>query len=217
MNHRMSHSRAVVLAALAVFALFVPPARADIVLSLQSPITASPNTTGDAFDVLLTNTGASAVNIAAFSFGITTSDTDITFTDANTSTSDPYIFFGDSFVVINGFDLATTPPPLGQTLVASDLSNSGAGTNVGPGSTLGIGHVLFNVANGAALGPEAVTFEAYPTTSLADSSGDNLTFTANAGTADVASAVTAVPEPATAGLLVCALMGCATLVRRRRA
>jgi len=212
MSH-ISHARTTVLATLTVLTTLSLPARADILLSLESPITAQPNTTGDAFDVLLTNTGPSVANIASFSFGITTSDTDITFTDANTLTvANSYIFAGDSFDVINGFGLATASGA--QTLEASDASNSGLGANLASGATVGIGHVLFDVAAGAKLGSAPLTFEVFPTTSLSDSNGANVGFTATPGTINVAT--TAVPEPSTIGLLFCALTACAFVARRRQ-
>ena len=65
--------------------------------------------------MLLTNTGASSVALGAFSYEITTSDTDISFTGADTSTTAPYVFAGDSFVDINGFPLYVNSLP-SQTL-----------------------------------------------------------------------------------------------------
>ena len=69
--------------------LFSPAVRADLVLSMQPVISAAPGSTGNAFDVLLTNTGASSVDLGAFAYEITTADTDISFTDADTSTTAP--------------------------------------------------------------------------------------------------------------------------------
>src|SRR5450631_1810049 len=71
------------------------PARADIILSVQS-VAGAPGSSGN-FDVLLTNTGPSIQNIAGFAFELSTADTNITFTDVTTSTTTAsYIFAGDS-------------------------------------------------------------------------------------------------------------------------
>lgn len=215
MRNRMRTARLGILipAALVAFLLFSSPARADFVFSLEPGITASAGSTGNVFDVLLTNTGSSSVTVAGFSFGITTSDTDINFTNATTSTVAPYVFAGDSFDDINGFPLFTNSLP-GQTLEASDLSNSGAGDSIAAGATVGVGSVEFAVASGATPGSFAVTFEAFPTTSLADPTGAPLNFSSEPGTITITGAST-VPEPPTGELLIFAL-GSAILIGRRR-
>ena len=202
-------------AALAALLLFSAPAHADFIFSLEPGITAAAGSTGNFFDVLLTNTGGSAVTVGSFSFGITTPDTDIIFTNADTSTTTPYVFTGDSFDDNNGFTLYTNSLP-GQTVEASDASNSTLGDSVGAGATVGVGRIMFDIANGATPGPFAVTFEGSPTTSLSDNNGNNLDFTATPGTIVITSS-TAVPEPAQGGLMICALAGFAILVQRRRA
>ena len=219
MKYRIHSSTLTVLAGLATLMLS-PAARADFIFSLQTPITANPNTTGNVFDVLLTNTGTSAT-IAAFSFGINTTDTDITFTGADTTTSvATYIFAGDSFDDINSFPLNTVPPPAGQTLDASDLSNSGLGTVVGTGVTVAVGRIFFDVANGAAFGPATVSFDTTNpgVTSLSDTDFNSVPFSTLPGAITITSSTTPVPEPASVGLLVCALTGFAIVkLRRRRA
>lgn len=215
MRDRMRNTRFGILipAVLVAFLLFSLPARADLVFSLEPGTTAAAGSTGNAFDVLLTNTGSSPVTVAGFSFGITTSDTDISFTGATTSTvTAPYVFAGDSFDDINGFPLYTNPLP-SQTLEASDLSNSGAGDSIAGGITVGVGSVEFDVASGAAPGSFAVTFEAYPTTSLADQAGNALDFTTENGTITI-TGVAPTPEAPTSALLICA-MGLAILIRRQ--
>jgi hypothetical protein len=85
------------IAAVAIALLGSAPAKADVVISIQSPLNANAGDTGDSFDVTLTNTGPSAVSIAAFTFEISAANTDMTFTDANTGTGlAPYIFAGNS-------------------------------------------------------------------------------------------------------------------------
>jgi len=195
--------------------LFSPTARADgLEISLEPGTTASAGSTGNVFDVLLTNTDSSSVDLGGFSFGITTSDTDISFTGATTSTATPYVFAGDSFDDINGFTLYTNSLP-SQTLEASDFSNSGAGSSIAAGATVGVGRVQFDVASGAAAGSFAVIFEDFPTTSLSDSNGNTLDFTSEAGTITITD-VSTVPEPPTGELLICAV-GFGILILRCRA
>jgi hypothetical protein len=201
-------------AALAAVVFFSPPARADFVFSLQPAITASAGSTGNTFDVLLTNTGSSPVTVGGFSWGIMTTDTDIIFTDADTSTTTAaYIFAGDSFDDINSFPLSTSTFP-GQEVIASDLSNSGSGDSVAGGATVGVGRVMFDIANGATTGQFPVTFESGPA-GLTDTGFNNLAFTTTDGTITI-TGTTTVPEPSQSGVLICVLAGLAILLQRRR-
>jgi hypothetical protein len=68
------------------------------------------------FDVLLTNTGPSSQNIAAFNFELTTVDTNITFTDVTTSTTTAAYIFSDSLF---GPDITTFTSA--QSVEAGDL------------------------------------------------------------------------------------------------
>ncbi len=193
---------------LAAVLLVAPPARADFVFSLEPGITATAGSTGNSFDVLLTNTGPLPITVAGFSFGITAADPAINFTEANISTTvDTYIFNGDSLFgpIVNTFT--------GQTLEASDFSASPS-TNIGSGVTVGLGHILFDVASGATPGPIAVTFEDGPTTSLADAVGNDIAFTTVPGAITITSPNT-VPEPSTEAFLACAFAALA-IARRRR-
>src|ERR1022692_4823063 len=73
-------------------------AQADVLITVHNS-TALPNSTGNAFDVTLTNTGPSTQNIADFALLITVTDTDISFDAASSSnaTALTYNFNGDSF------------------------------------------------------------------------------------------------------------------------
>src|SRR5258708_26882152 len=126
-------------------------ASSDLIIS-SSPSAAAPGSTSNSFDVDLTNTGPSTVTLAAFSFGLALSDPDITVTEANIYTVQPYIFLGDSLF---GPLISTTA---GSSLVASDVELTGLGVTVGSGATVGLGHVLFNVAPSAAIGSFNVEF-----------------------------------------------------------
>jgi hypothetical protein len=211
MKRKTKNSRLMKLApvALAAFLLFLQPARADFIFHVDQPIHANAGSSGNVFDVLLTNAGVSPVSIASFSFGISAASPAIAFTEANISTAvDAYIFSGDSLA---GPVISTST---GQTLTASDFSNSGLGTSIGPGVTFGIGHILFSVGGNAASGPIGITFEAFPSTSLSDPNGGNVPFSTTAGAINVTSVAT--PEPAPAGLVGGVLMGFAIFALRRR-
>lgn len=217
MENKMRNLSLGIITAALLALLFSPAVRADLVFSLEPGINAGAASTGNTFDVLLTNTGASSVALGGFAYVITTADTDISFTDANTSTTAPYVFAGDSFDDINGFTLFTNSLP-SQTLQASDVSNSTVGAVIASGATVGVGDILFDIASGATPGSFAVTFEPFPFTSLSDPNGGNLDFSSSAGTITI-TGTTPVPEPATGSLLICALAaaGFVILIRRSRA
>jgi len=201
------------LAAAVAAAFFCPASANASLIEMVQSATAAPGSSGNAFDVLLTNTGPSAITVGGFSFGISIANPSISFRDANTSTSAPYVFDGMSLF---GPDL--TGPTSGQSLVTSDVFLVPfAGSTLGAGVTVGLGHVLFDVAPGAAPGVFPVTLAGFPTTSLADATGANLAIqTLSAGQITITGAA-AVPEPRTLATLFCGLAllaGCAG--RRRR-
>ncbi len=181
------------------------PARADMVFSIES-VTGAPGSTGT-FDVLLTNTGPSDQNIAAFNFELTTSDTNITFTDVTTSTTTAtYIFPSSAF----GPDITTFA--IDQSVEAGDVDDTLLGTDIAAGATYGLGNVSYSIDPGALNGEVAgIDFVAYPQTSLTDSDGNNVSFTANSGTITVQTST--VPEPSAAFDII--LFG-AWLISRRR-
>jgi len=165
------------------------PARADVVLSIE-PSAAAPGSSGS-FDVLLTNTGATAVNIDGFNFQLSTPNPNVTFTDVTTATTvAPYIFPDSLF----GPDITTIAT--GQTVEAGDVDASGNGTEVTAGATYSLGDVSYDIASAAMVGDTAiVSFEPYPSTSLADMNSNNVSFTAVPGTITVALGITPTPEP----------------------
>jgi hypothetical protein len=190
--------------------LFVTlPSQAALIVTAGSTAVAAGGS--GSIDVTLTNTGPSSVTVGAFSFGLSTASANISFTGATTSTASPYIFDGNSLF---GPNIDTT---VGATLIASDLDSDPAGATVAAGATVGLGHVLFNVASGAPAGPVAITVTPFPTTSLSDPLGGNLAIdTLVPGTITVTRSTAAVPEPST---LLLAGLGwpAAWLLRRRRA
>jgi len=175
------------------------PARASLILSVESVVANSPST-NNALQILLTNDGA-PITIQSFGFVIQTTDLDITFTGADFSTTAPYIFAGDSFDQFLGFTLNTFGA--GQSMDGSDISNSGTGTTIGTGDILALGRVLFDIANNAAPGTFAITFASG--TSLSDGTND-LPINTPPGQIVIAG-TTPVPEPATAALFGLALIG----------
>jgi hypothetical protein len=196
-------------------------ALADVNLSIQADtMNVAPGDVGDAFDVLLTNTGPSSVNIAGFVFGLFTTDTDITFTEADVDTDVmPYIFAGDSFVQIVestpviSLQLVSYPPLPAQILTASDLTYDDTNVAVGAGQSVDLGRVLFDVDSD----PTAQTFTVsfidtidpppqYLFNNLSDADG-NAVDVDNLESADFSiQSQTVVPEPSAAALLMTVLM-----------
>jgi hypothetical protein len=188
-------------------------ARASSIVSVQS-VTAAPGSSADEIDVELTNSGPSAVTIGGFTFGISIADLDISFTDANTSTAAPYIFGADSLF---GPDL--TGPTSGQSLSTSDLFDIPfSGVTVGSGTTVGLGHVLFNVSPHAANGSFSVGLALFPFTSLSDESGNNVPIgVRSSGQIIITPAAQAVPEPSSLSMLLSGVAIAVIYSRRRRA
>jgi hypothetical protein len=193
------------------------PARASIILSI-TPVSVQAGANSAIFDVDIENTGPTAQNIAGFTFALTVANANISFTGGDFSTTLPYLFTADSFDQLNGFTL-TDLPPAAQTLQASDLSNGGSGTNIAAGAAYGLGEIFFNVSPAILPGPVTVTLtpdcnNPNLCTSLSDSSGSNVPFSATNGTITVTSA-SAVPEPSTFALLFLALPAAAYIRTRR--
>jgi len=153
-----------------------------------------------ALDVTLTNTGpTTSLAVDAFFFRVSTSDTFVTFTSVNTSTAPPYIFQSNSLF---GPTISTIPPPDGQLVDASDIALLGVGTTLPAGSTVGLGHVLFNVASNATPGVASLVLNAAGT-SLADIAGNDIPISALVnGQITISNAV---PEPPNFALLALSL------------
>jgi len=174
----------------------VPLPASTLTVSLSALGSVAAGSTGNNFDVLLTNTSGPAVSVGGFFFEVMAASPDVTFTDATTATATSYIFTGSSLF---GPDIMTTNT--GQDLDASDLGNA----TLASGATLALGHVLFNVSPTASTEIVDLTFGAYPATSLADVSGVNLPInTLSGGQIQIMGAASTVPEPSTLALLVIA-------------
>jgi hypothetical protein len=198
------------VAAILAGSLAAPPAQADNLVVSFSPLSdVAAGSTGNSFEVLLTNTLGPAASISGFFFEVTSSSSDVTFTDATTATVAPYIFGSDSLFGpdIIGFGSTATD------LNASDLDAAGS-ISLAAGDSVGLGHVSFDVASGAATQTVNFDLAGFPGTSLSDEAGNDIpiaTFTGGQFTIEGASAP--VPEPSTLILLFAALP--LVLVRRR--
>ncbi|HEX4793402.1 MAG TPA: hypothetical protein VH370_06400 [Humisphaera sp.] len=185
-------------------------ANADLVVKALST-SAAAGSTGNAFDVTLTNTGPASVTISAFAFELSVGPS-ITLTDVTNATASPYIFDGLGF----GPELTFDSP--GQNMTASDFfSIAFAGTTIGTAATVGLGHVFFDVAASAS-SPQTVTIVAGPGTSLSDENATDVAINALVnGTITIPT--TAVPAPSAAlggGALLCMLATGIWIRRRRR-
>ncbi len=118
-------------------------AHADLIVAAQT-VAANAGSSGNTLELTLQNTGPSAVTIGGFSFGVSTSGTDINFTlaDINTALA-PYIFKGNSLF---GPNINTST---GHSLTASDLDSDPAGATVSAASTVGLGRLFFDVSPAA--------------------------------------------------------------------
>jgi hypothetical protein len=191
------------------------PASAGLVISATSVPAAQPST-GNTFDVTLTNTAGSApVSVGTFVFEVTLANAQVNMTNATGLTDSSYIFFGNSLDEHSGAPLLLSTT--GQDLTAVDTAQAG-GTTVNPGASFLLGHVSFNVGSPTAAGPVTVhiSTEAQGGSSLSDVNGGNLDFTTQDGTITVGRAVNVVPEPAS--LVLCAVGGGSLLLAgwRRR-
>ena len=178
------------------------PAHADGLSVSLSPLSdVAAGSSGNTFDVLLSNTSGASVSIGGFFFEVTSSSSDVTFTDATIATTDPYVFGTDSLF---GPDIIS-PGSTATDLNASDLDLSLDGFSLNPGVTVGLGHVLFNVSSGAATQTVAFSFAGFPGTSLADALGDNISIaTLDGGQFQITGAMTATPEPSSLFLFLAA-------------
>lgn len=184
-------------------------AKGSIILSVDS-VTALAGSSGNAFDVRLSNTGQSAITLGGFTFGISTANLLIDFTRATTATTAPYVFGSNSTF---GPNLAG--PTSGQSLTVSDVfSTPLSGTLLASGATMGLGHILFDVSAAATAGVSAVNLAVFPLTSLADPDGANFAVDIlSQGQITITGAPTAVPEPS---LLVPLVAGLTLIVVRRK-
>jgi hypothetical protein len=190
-----------------------------------SPVTVSaqPGDIGDSFDVLLSNSGPTAVTVAGFAFEVSVADTDISLTGANYSTVvAPYIFAGDSFVQEFAPPLNFTNSDGGspQILDAADAAADGVGTTIAPGASTDLGQVTFDVSHSAQTGQFAVTFSG-EVSGIADANNlstpgiDSMTINVDSFSGGTIS-VSSVPEPSSLMMMLCAIPVMVLVMRRGR-
>ena len=167
--------------------------RADVIISAPS-VTALPGSSGD-FDILVTNTGTSAVPVGAFTFDISTASSTVDFTGASTiTTAAEYIFAGNSFDAINGFPLATRTR---QELTASDVPENAGQDILNAGISRSLGKVFYTIAPSATFTEVDIVFSRNGT-SISDEYGNPVPATTVHGQIALA------PEPRqTAIVLAC--------------
>ncbi len=202
---------AVALAAVVTMALPgavpVSAGTAGLIVSIQSGLSAAPGTTGNSFEVDVTNNGTDPDVIDSFAFVVETASAGITFTGSTDGTANPYIFAGNSMF---GPDLNLLPA--GQSMDGSDIAYTGNGYILDASSTIAIGEVFYNVADGVSAGPVTVSFLPTPATSFSDIDGSLFDIESlNSGTIEVTPG-SAVPEPSSLSLIGLALAGLAPTV-----
>jgi hypothetical protein len=188
-------------------------AHANLDLSI-SAANAAAGSTGNSLEVLLTNTGGTAVEISAFTFELSSSTGAILYTEANTGlVAAPYLFDGISAF---GPVISTTT---GTTLDASDLCNAfTGGTTVGPGQVVGLGHVLFDVVGAASGSSLEITLAGFPWTSLSgsDATGLAVDLPITPPTPVRISLTRSIPEPGSSTLALAGLAVLGLAAWRRR-
>lgn len=166
------------------------PARAGLVMSIGG--IQGPTGGAGSFEVLLTNTGATATEVGGFSFALAITGGE--FTGAFTETvAAAYIFQGTGGASVDPFFQFSYDVFPSESLTASDtewLSPTGGGS-VAPGALFSLG--LITYSTGSAQGPVLVSFLSAGT-SIADPSGDGITFEAPQGPTEVGGGGV-IPEP----------------------
>lgn len=169
--------------AVAMFLSISVLARGGAIVSIES-VSVAPGGAG-AFDVWLTNTGPSPLTIGGFTFGVSVDSPDVSLTNANTATDNPYIF---AAVSLFGPDL--TGPNSGQTITVSDVYITPLlGSTVAAGASVGLGSVQFALSPNSGDGPYFTSFIPVRT-SLADELGNAIAIEAMNG-----GSIIVVPEP----------------------
>jgi len=205
----VKHLPSILPAAIAMILIAAPQLfAAGITISLTQA-SATTSSTGNSFEVDLTNMSSSSITVGGFSFELSIANPNISLTGVTTSTAAAYVFSGDSTF---GPDLTTFSN--GQLIDASDIDSIVlAGTTIDPGATFGLGRVFFDVSSSALPGVTTVNLSPFPETTLSDAAGNDLPIgTLSPGQITILGST--VPEPSS--LLLISLGAAALLGRRSR-
>ena len=174
-------------------------ASAGLIVSVNS-VNATPTSTGNAFDVVLTNTSSTSTTIGGFSIGLTTLNPNITFTSVTIDTALPYIFAGHSGV-INLLMLSSIDTTVGTSVQASDFYDIGlSGATIGAGQSVGLGHVIFDVGTITPI-PTVITATLDTNqTTLSDADGNPVTVNS------FVDGAISIPEPSAMALAILGLV-----------
>ena len=180
------------------------PCRADLVIEAPN-LTVAPGSSGS-FDVLITSTGgtfAVASDIVELSL---TGLSGVSFTGVSIATVTPYIYGGNSATTQGStFTFSTFP---GTQFEALDFLYPSGAQTISSGGYLRPGErPVFGRRRCDAGASGSLAFG--PDTSLADASGNNVSFTAQNGSITISTS--SIPEPSTVILLA---IGCAAVALR---
>ena len=201
MSQQLSSFKCNALLAATLACILSPTISANAGLLIDiAPNSAAPGTTGS-LEVTLTNTGTDSLDeviVAGFSFEITASGNDVTFSAVTTGTSlFPYIFGANSFF---GPDILANLSTDKHTVSASDNYSTGStGVTLTPGETVSLGLVSYSLSNSTPIGLIPITFSASSATGGSDPSGNDITFDLS-----TTGGINVVPEPSS---LVSMLIG----------
>ena len=202
----------VALAALVTMGfLSAPAASAGLVLSIEGGLSATAGSTGNSFEVDVSNTGATAADINSFAFQVSINNTDVTLTGTTDGTTNFAYIFGDSLFGPNINTLSR-----GQSMDGQDTTG-GNDFSLGAGDTIGLGEIFYDVANGAGTGPFTLSFSPSTANSFSDGGGQSLDTDSSAtGSITItAAAVSSTPEPSSLSLMALAVIA-VTLTRKTK-
>ncbi len=215
MSQQLSSFKCNALLAATLVCILSPTISANAGLLIDiAPNSAAPGTTSS-LEVTLTNTGTDPLDeviVAGFSFEITASGNDVTFSDVTTVTSlFPYIFGANSTF---GPDILESLSTDKHTVSASDnYSTASTGVTLTPGETVSLGLVSYSLSSSAPSGLIPITFSASPATDGSDPSGNDIVFDLST-TGGIN--VTAVPEPSSFVSMLLGVVGTGIVTFRRR-
>jgi hypothetical protein len=203
--------------ALLVLALVPSLAPAGFIVSSET-VTTTPGGTGYV-QILLTNDSDTTETLSAFSVDLVLGGSGVRFTSVDDLTTPGYVFGGTGTGALT-FDLF---PNTG--FIGSDVSLSPDGyVTLDAGATYGLARIAFEADGTAALGLRPISFVPGATTLFIDGGGNpyaESSISFRSGGVDVQSPVSAVPAPASAGMVLlgaaCSLCVAWGKTRRRRA